>query len=340
MAETPIDIAYILGAGASCSAGFPLAGGMTDALRGFVSALKNRPDCRRLHEIGEDVLHRMTNGGYRTIDELAFELRGQDNGRITLCAKAIMTALLLDLERSADLRVYRRALRAMIDPTDLALPPEGKMRVSTRAICINYNYDRCLSAAMYMAIAEARSGRGAETELRVQRLLNSGVSTMSERIFPVDTTRFADLRMHGLVGTELDEHDEESPVRGPALDDFGRVTISDALLEAFDPRRDQLASTMIFFPWEKHLPERVRSLIDATDRAAVTFLSQVSEIRVVGYSMSEMNAARLDRILRAASSCKVVSVSDPSLEVVKRVDATFARVGLAPKLIHHSAWDP
>ena len=41
-----IDIAYILGAGASYSAGFPLAGGMTDALRAFVSTLEERSNCR------------------------------------------------------------------------------------------------------------------------------------------------------------------------------------------------------------------------------------------------------------------------------------------------------
>jgi hypothetical protein len=282
----------------------------------------------------------MTEGGYRTVDELALELRRQDDGRVVLHAKAIMTALLLDLERSADLRVYRRAVRAMIDPTDLKLPPEGAMHVPTRAVCINYNYDRCLPAAMYMAIAETRSGRGAETELRVQRLLNSGVSTMSERIFPIETSRFADLRMHGLVGTQIDDHDRESPVRGLALDDFGRASISDSLLNAFDVRRNDLPGTMIFFPWEKHLPEHVKTLIDATDRAAVAFLSQVKEIRVVGYSMSEMNASRLDRLLQAARNCRVVSVSDPSEDVLKRVDATFARVGLAPKLIHHRTWDP
>lgn len=177
-----------------------------------------------------------------------------------------MTALFLDLERSADLRVYRRAVRGMIDTTDLALPPEGEMRVPTRAVCINYNYDRCLAAAMYRAIADIRSGRGAEMELRVQRLLNSGASTMSEQIYPIDATRFADLRMHGLAGTQVADHDKESPVRGLALDDFGKIAISDALLSGFDVRRNDLASTMIFFPWEKHLPEHVKTLIDATDR--------------------------------------------------------------------------
>jgi hypothetical protein len=185
-----------------------------------------------------------------------------------------------------------------------------------------------------------RNGRGAETELRVQRLLNSGASTMSERLFPIDATRFADLRMHGLVGTQLDDHDKESPVRGLALDDFGRAAISDSLLTAFDVRRNDLASTMIFFPWEKHLPEHVKALIEGTNRAAAAFLSQVKEIRVVGYSMSEMNASRLDRLLQAASNCRVVSVWDPSEDVRKRVEATFARVGLTPKLIHHGPWDP
>src|SRR5580698_9689071 len=117
MSEDSIDVAYILGAGASCSAGYPLASGMTDALRTFVSTLRDRRDCRRLHEIGQSVLKRMTDGGYRTIDELAFELRRQDDGRVVSHAKAIMTALFLNLETSADLRVYRRAVRTMIDPT-------------------------------------------------------------------------------------------------------------------------------------------------------------------------------------------------------------------------------
>ena len=175
-------MAYILGAGASFSAGYPLAAGMRDAIRTFVTSLEERPDCQRLREAGENVLRQMIERGYRTVDELSHDLRQHDDGRLVLHAKAIMTALLLDLERTADLSVYRRAARTMIDANDLALPPEGEMRVPTRAVCINYNYDRCLPAAMYRAIAESRSGPGADTELRVQRLINSGVSTMSERI--------------------------------------------------------------------------------------------------------------------------------------------------------------
>jgi hypothetical protein len=40
--------------------------------------------------------------------------------------------------------------------------------------------------------------------------------------------------------------------------------------------------------------------------------------------MSEMNATRLDRLLQAARNCRVVSVSAPSEDGLKRVDATFA----------------
>jgi hypothetical protein len=333
-----IDVAYILGAGASYTAGFPLAAGMTDAIRTFVASLDGRPRCERLRETGETILRLMKERGYRTLDELSYEARGEDNGHIVRRAKAIMTALLLDLERSADLSLYRRAVRTMIDATDLALPPEGEMKVPTRAVCLNYNHDRCLPAAMYRSIAEGRSGRGAETELRVQRLLNSGVSTMSERLFEIDTSRFADLRMHGLVGTYLDAHDHESPVRGSTLDAFGQVAIGDDLLSAFE--RGEMASTMIFFPWEKHLPDHVKTLIRNTDRAAASFLERVKEIRVVGYSMNEMNAPRLDRLLRAAQHCKVVTVWDPSEEVAKLVDAAFFRVGMSPKLIHLPAWNP
>ena len=60
----------------------------------------------------------------------------------------------------------------------------------------------------------------------------------------------------------------------------------------------------------------------------------------MGYSMSEMNAFRLDRLLTAAGQCRVVTVWDPSEDVAKRVDTTFARVGLSPRLIHHGAWAP
>jgi hypothetical protein len=334
-----IDIAYILGAGASYTAGFPLAAGMTDAIRTFVASLDDRPRCERLRETGETILRLMKDRGYRTVDELSYEVRSEDNGRIVRYAKAIMTALFLDLERGADLGRYRRAVRTMIDANDLALPPEGEMRIPTRAICLNYNHDRCLPAAMYRSIAEGRSGLGAETELRVQRLLNSGASTMSERLFDIDTTRFSDLRMHRLVGTYLDDRDDESPVRGQALDAFGKVEISDDLLLPFETP-GELASTMIFFPWENHLPRRVKTLIENTDRAAASFLTRVKEIRVVGYSMSEMNAPRLDRLLGNAQQCKVVTVWDPSDDVAKLVEAALFRVGLSPKILHFPVWNP
>lgn len=335
-----IDIAYILGAGASLSAGYPLAGGIRTALQTFAASLAGREDCRRLKASAENLMTLMEKRGCRTIDELAFELRGQDQGRVVLEAKAVMTALFIDLERTANLATYRRAVRTMVDLNDLALPPDGEMRVPTRAICLNYNYDRCLAAAMYLEIAEPRSGRGSETEVRVQRMMNAGVSTMTGRIFEIDTSRFADLRMHGMLGTHLDDLDDESPVRGLFLDDFGRVPVSDKILSGFDGGHRERPSTMIFFPWETHLPKKVRELITATDSAAAAYLSRVREVRIVGYSMNELNASRLDRLLEHAVACRAVTIHDPSPDVAKRVEAAFARAGPIPRLIQHSSWEP
>ena len=76
----------------------------------------------------------MAERGYRTVDELSHDLRQHDDGLLVLQAKGIMTALLLDLERTADLSVYRRAVRTMIDANDLALPPEGTASRRTRSI--------------------------------------------------------------------------------------------------------------------------------------------------------------------------------------------------------------
>lgn len=213
-----IKTGYILGAGASQSAGYPLARDMPTAIEAFTGRLAKRPDTVELRAWCEETVEMMARERCETVDELAFVLRQRNGGQAVLKAKAVITALFLDLERDADLGAYRRLARAMIDFTDLGLPADGEMDVSTKAFCITYNYDRCFEAAIYQEVAASGRGRedgysDSDAEVRVQRLINSGLDTMRERYQPIDTTRFTLLKMHGLVGTLWDDHVGPSVVR-------------------------------------------------------------------------------------------------------------------------------
>jgi hypothetical protein len=280
----------------------------------------------------------MVETGSKTIDEFAFVMRTADSGRHVPIAKAVMSALFLHLERTADLGQYRRAVRSMIDFTDLALPGTGPMSVPSTAFCLDYNYDRCLPAAIYLEVVAANRGRGAETESRVHRVLNSGLDTMKERLTTVDTSRFADLKMHGMVGTSVSELGDADPVRGLILDEFGRHEATDDILNAVLAGGDEASKTMIFFPWETRLPGLVRKLIDETDRAARQYLDRVELIRAIGYSFHDHNAPRLNRLLAAASRCRVIEVYDPSLAAVNNAQSLAARMESRPKVVHYSGW--
>ena len=339
----PIKTGFIFGAGASLSAGYPLAKDIPPAIKEFIARLDQRHDCGVLRTWCDETLVLMEQEHYATLDELAFVLRERDGGRAILRAKAVMTALFFDLERQADLTAYRRAVRAMIDFADhLALPADGTMRVPSAAFCMTYNYDRCLEAAIYHEVRA--TGRSPETgyfgnvEVGVQRLINSGCDTMKERYEPIDTSRFAVLKMHGLVGTFW-EHEYPS---GKALSDFGKVAISDELLLGFERDPPRASPTMIFFPWEtKNASEWTRPLIMETGRAAKAFLSNVEELKIVGYSFHDLNRPRFESLIANARKCRVIDLYDPSEESWLRLKSLTTRLGLSAELLRHEdGWNP
>jgi hypothetical protein len=137
--------AYILGAGASLAAGYPLAGTMLDAFRVFTASLDGRPRCQKLKQACDEVVQRMVDTGSKTIDEFAYVMRSADGGRHVPIAKAVMSALFLHLERTADLAQYRRAVRTMIDFTDLGVvsTKPGQDQIRTRSLRgVDFRLDR------------------------------------------------------------------------------------------------------------------------------------------------------------------------------------------------------
>ncbi len=338
-----IKTAAILGAGASLSAGYPLAKGVVAAIERLAERLQGRGDSAELQQWCGETQALMTTHGCSSIDELAFVLRNEDRGQAVLRAKAVMTALFLDLESEAGLTDYRRAVRGMIDLTDLALPENGQMRVPSSAFCISYNYDRCLEAAIYREVLAAgrtpSKGYGTgQLEVRVQRLINSGCNTMKEQFETIDTSRFALLKMHGTIGT-LWDHDYPS---GKPLCDFGKVTVNDELLAAFKRDDSRHSPAMIFFPWEiKSVSVAIRPLIEDTDRAAKALLADVEQLTVIGYSFHQFNSQRLEGLLANAKKCKVIDIYDPSAESHRRLGSLKESLGLRAKIVWHSdGWNP
>jgi hypothetical protein len=339
----PIKTGFIFGAGASLSAGYPLAKDIPAAIKDFVGRIQQRPECGALHEWCDETLVLMQQERCATLDELAFALRERDRGQAVLRAKAVMTALFLDLEKAANLASYRRAVRAMVDFTDLGLPPDGAMDVPSSAFCMTYNYDRCLETAILKEVTESGRDRSkgytaSDIEVRLQRLINSGLDTMRERYEPIDTTRFALLKMHGIIGSLWDDHYPS----GRPLCDFGKIAVDDSLLHAFERDHHRKSPTMIFFPWElSDAADWARKLIEETDRAAVELLSGVEELKIAGYSFHDFNRPRFERLIRSAKRCKVIDLYDISEESWLRLKSLKTRLGLAAELLwHKDGWSP
>lgn len=320
-----------------------MARDMVAALQAFEERIRTRPGCNELGAWCRETIDLLARERCDTVDELAYKLRQHQKGTAVLRAKGVMTALFLDLEGEADLRPYRRAVRGMIDFEDLALPDSGQMNVPSRAFCITYNYDRCLEAAIFQEVVA--SGRGAQQgysnsdlEVRVQRLVNSGLDTMRERIEAVDTTRFAVLKMHGIVGSVWDY---DYPT-GEPLCDFGRAAINDRILAAFRRDHSRESPTLIVFPWEVNDPPPfATTFVQETNRAATAFFSSVVELNFVGYSFHPLNAPRLDALLTNSPRLRVIQVHDPSPRTKRTLDALVARLNLDVQVIHHDeGWQP
>lgn len=334
---------YIFGAGASFSAGYPLAKAVIPAITEFIPRLEQLRSCQNLRAWCLATLKLMTQHNCETVDELAFVLRESGGGQAVLQAKAVISALFFDLESRADLANYRRAVRAMIDFTQLSLPLDGRITVPSRGFCITYNYDRCLERAIYdEVLAAGRSPSHGYTtgdvEVRVKRLLNSGLNTMRERLEPIDTSRFAVLKMHGTIGTLW----EDRYLAGEPLYDFGRVQVSDQMLAAFQRDHRRASPSMILFPWEANdAHDTMKRLIEETDRAARLMLADVEELKIVGYSFHAFNQGRLEALLSHARNCKIIDLYDPGEEPYLQLQSLSSRLALGAKvLFHRSSWNP
>ena len=148
-----IRTGYILGAGASLTAGYPLAKDIASAMECFIARLSERQECAELSAWCKETLDLMAHENCQSLDELAFVLRERDRCRAEQCScqcnkpghagdhrhsgnprgfKIIIEVLVITIPFDARRRKQRAAPRAHAR-TSWLTPPAGLSAVTQSA---------------------------------------------------------------------------------------------------------------------------------------------------------------------------------------------------------------
>lgn len=190
---------YMLGAGCSKDAGFPLADEFLRKLEGFLHSLNDEADCTRIKQCVGNTIARLHATGTTTVDRLLTQEFQRDQGLLTedegpaQDARIATSSLLLHLESRANLERYEVFLNRLFPSIEdwFHRPPISYCNVVT------FNYDRLFEMAFLRRFYGHQS---LDDPSRIYRreMLNSGLLTgdYSESLFSF-------LKLHGSVGISL-----------------------------------------------------------------------------------------------------------------------------------------
>jgi hypothetical protein len=320
----------ILGAGCSCSYGYPLANQMKDHLRDFAKRIET--SAPKLYKLTQDTIALFDSLAKRgspaqTLDDAAWLVhqnkipttpgtpQDEYNDRLVNDAKAAVSAMFLANESEAlakGLIGYRSLLRRVFPNrthVQRALV-ESPWRVLT------FNYDRLFELAFRQHFDVDMS----ETFYGPTRL-NSGLRLVIPEQVEVNTGRFSLLKLHGSVGFWTEHfggchhyHTIPDPTKSVPITDEEFVFANRHGIHSNRPK-----TSLIVFPHEKsHLRDYpsntfpFRYYIPEIWQAAKEFMSDADEVWIIGYSLPESDWSPLEFLLKSAPETSRIVVQNPS----------------------------
>jgi hypothetical protein len=307
---------FILGAGASRSAGLPLGSGVQDCLRDLLKTSFALDECANLRRVIEKTLGEMENNGTATIDQL---VAVQADNELAEEAKLAMSAAMLAREQTIQPRNLSSYCRCLTEILGGEVDRDWKEVLDASDVRIlTFNYDRVFEQAFQQWLKAYDVDRN---DIRpIYRDLNSGLGNPKK--CAIDRERFAFVKLHGSAGTYARDRDFgfQHPIPYPQfpLD----VPITDSLFFSADGTR--LDRSQIVFPSEKDgielfepAPVPVESFegyLRAVWTAARDFIEAAREIIVIGYSIQPIDRRHFERLLKCApeGTPTVVQDTDPT----------------------------
>jgi hypothetical protein len=340
MIMTGTDV-YILGAGCSVAAGYPLAASMRQRLEEFGESVAGTSP--NVAAWSDETVQLMLKHGAETLDDLSESLltgvaqaTNEDSVQYWRAAyskirnaKAAVEAMFLSLESHA-LETGLQPYRAFLDEI---LPLSGDhadtIFCTSKARILSFNYDRLFEYAFSRRFYSERVGDA--LKLHGPLFLNSGLTLQSGRpIFKND--RFTLLKMHGSVGITLrprfsSRNEVEFWPRklSPITPESWDLTVGRR-----DKKTDSIVSNpaLIHFPIEKakalsdsekepHPDFHERTFIEEVWKQAFKVMGEASRLFLVGFSGTGKDSSYLARLLSSAPKLESIHIYDPSAEMIK-----------------------
>ncbi len=336
MATNPTEL-FILGAGCSVAAGYPLAATMLAGLAAFGKQLDE--NAGRVKGCVERTVALMQQLNVPTVDELAHRLhhgRGddphvksveahQERYKRIAEAKIAVSAYFESLEKAAaktGLPAYHSFFHRIF-PSETGRHYQDQLTRSTANV-FSFNYDRLFEIAFcqHVKIDQSFAFYG-------QLGMNSGINAFHNETLEFADNRFSFLKLHGSVG--MFSHEDPWGLQilhsNPSPDGSASVKDANYYYKDADLLTKPLWSLM-FFPHEKEyllgtaetaFPYR-KYAKQVWDRAAALAKS-AREIWLIGYSMCEADFPYTLSLLRAAENCQHIVVQSihpsPIVEKIK-----------------------
>ena len=329
----PDLVIYILGAGASKSAGYPLAADFPEMLSKFENYLADDSSQKKMliKDTVTRTIDQLQKTGTATIDQLAWMVKDRS---IVEDAKIASEALFLHIETQLTPRSLREYTHFIVAS---CLRPGGgstneRLRGDVRVF--TFNYDRLLEIAFALLDSEdfdptTMMDRALATcslnDLRNNyHQLNVGFQHGSK--FEVKEECFTFLKLHGSVA--IRSQDRDSMLRYS----FRYQGVAPEVVDSDFWREGKIFRTpsQIVFPHEKaslSLEEPAERLpafqkyIATAARVAMDAVKRAKTIHICGYSLSEPQWTRFTEIIQAAPRTCLFVVHDTSSLPYKRVEA-------------------
>ncbi len=301
MKDKPTKI-FILGAGASRSAGLPLGIGVSEYMGHFLQQLPADDAHCHLRAAIERTLTAMKKHDATTIDQLVAAACDKD---IAEEAKLAMSVVMLSHERAlqlSNLVSYQSFLAEIFqdDPHD----DWNETLSNSNVRILTFNYDRVFEMAFQEWL---RCHDEDVNDVRpIYRRLNSGFGDPLN--CTINRERFTLLKLHGGAGTYARNGDSgfNHPIPHTAIP--WQIEMQDSVF--FKENGERRDDSQIVFPTEKNdidLFESVQSGAESFEKylrsvwhAASDFMRAASEITVIGYSIQKIDQQHFKRLLEHA----------------------------------------